>query len=383
MTATPPRAILFTQQMLGPHARKTGMIFWAEALARRGYDSFAITTQLSWLSRAARNPRLLSADPEAINRWQDYGERLHGYVWVPPIHPASRGPAALYRLYPWLLPNAIARLVRDAALVVIESCAAVLLYDRLRALASPDTRFIYCASDRLGTVNMHPMLPEALARTAPGYDLVRVPAQGMAGDFPAGTRVMVAPHGIDRKAFPPDTPDPFDGPGPHAVAAGDMLFDRDSFAVMLATRPDITFHTFGRMDLGELDGTPNLRAHGEVPFASLVPYVQHADLGIAPYLDRPGAHYLAQSSLKLIQYRHCRLPVVAPRFATAAHPNVIGYDPGAPVSIGTALDGALAMPRSAIATGDILDWDQVIARVLVAAGVETREDRYSAATMGA
>lgn len=376
MTA-PPRAILFTQQMLGPQARKTGMIFWAEALARRGYDTHVVTTQLSWLSRATRNPRLLSAPPQSINRWQDQGERLKGFVWVPPLHPAHRGPAFLYQLYPWLLPSAIRAVVADADLVVIESCAAVLLFNRLRTLAPPSARFVYCASDRLGTVDMHPMLAEELARTAAHYDLVRVPAAAMTIDFPADARVMIAPHGIDRAAFPPSPQSPFTDPGPHAVIAGDMLFDGESVAIMVESRPDITFHIFGRMDVGELATAPHVRVHGEVPFAALVPYLQHADLGIAPYKDRPAAHYLAQSSLKLIQYRYCQLPVVAPDFAAAAHANVHGYRVGDAGTIASALDGALATQRSTIRNDDIPNWDEVVARVLVAAGATPRS--YSAA----
>lgn len=369
---TAPKAILFTQQVLGMNARKTGMIFWAEALARRGYETFVVTTQLSWLSRLAGNPRLASIDRDVVNRWTVRGERLHGFVWVPPVHPV-RVPGRLQRpsepilgSYPWFLPRAVRAMAADAALIVIESCAAVMLFDRLRRIAPADARFVYCASDRLGTVDMHPMLGRELARTAGRYDLIRVPARVMADDFPPDARIAFIPHGIDPAGFPRHHPTPFRTPGPHAVVAGDMLFDHESFRIMLDAAPGTTFHAFGRMTLGQLADRPNLRIHGEVPFGELATHLVHADLGVAPYLDRPAAHYLAQSSLKLIQYRHLRLPTVAPRFATAEHDNVVGYKVGDPASIASALADAAAMPRDRITTADIIDWDEVIRRVLVA-----------------
>ncbi|MET0268864.1 MAG: hypothetical protein ABW173_00420 [Sphingomonas sp.] len=370
---SPPRAVLFTQQVLGPGARKTGMIFWAEALARRGYACDVVTTQLSWLSRVVGNPRLKALPRDRLNRWRDVGARLRGFIWVPPLHPATvrgrrlaRLTAHAFALYPWFLPATIRRAVAEADLVVIESCAAVLLFDRLKRIARPGTRFVYCGSDRLGAVDMHPMLAEALARTAAGYDLLRVPAQAMLADFPPNAPAMFIPHGIDRATFATIRPNPIVGPGRHAVVAGDMLFDHGSFAMMLDALPDVSFHAFGRMALGDLERRPNLRMHGEVPFETLIGWLQHADIGIAPYLDRPEAHYLAQSSLKLIQYRHCRLPSLAPHFAASAHGNVCGYEPGDASSIRRACMAALAMPRESIATGDIADWDMVIDRMLAA-----------------
>jgi 2-beta-glucuronyltransferase len=374
-----PRAILFTQQIVGGMNRKTGMIFWAEALARRGFDTFVVTTQLSWLSYLRANPRLRTIERSDLNRWRDRGERLHNFIWLPILHPASVSAPLLrqisvpfFSLYPWLLPVAVREVVAGADLIVIESCAAVLLFDRLKRIAPSYARFVYCSSDRLRAVGMHPMLEQTLRRTAPSYDLVRVPAQAMAEDFPNGTPVAFIPHGIEKELFDEAADDPFEGPGPHAVVAGDMLFDEESFATLLDAFPEVCFHAFGRMKLDALADRANLQIHGEVPFADLVPRLLYADVGIAPYLDRPEVHYVAQSSLKLIQYQYCRLPTVAPRFAAAGRANVVGYDPRDSGSIIAAFAAALALDRATLDASAVTEWDTVIDRVLGGAGLQHR-----------
>lgn len=374
-----PRAVLFTQQLAGKTSRKTGMIFWAEALVRHGFDTFVVTTQLSWLSYIRANPQLRMIEKKKLNRWRDEGEGLHHFVWLPALHPASadspllqRISAPFFGLYPWLLPAAVRDIVAKADLIVIESCAAILLFDRLKRIAPPCARFVYCASDRLDVVGMHPMLERALDRTAVSYDLVRIPAAAMADDFPNGARIAFIPHGIDKRLFDEAADGPFEGPGPHAIVAGDMLFDEASFTTLLDAFPAVSFHAFGRMKLDRLRDRANLTIHGEVPFAELVSRLRSADVGIAPYLDRPATHYVAQSSLKLIQYQYCRLPTVAPHFAAAGRPNVIGYDPGDPSSVIAAFTAALAMDRATLEPSTVMEWDRVIDRVLVGAGLQHR-----------
>jgi 2-beta-glucuronyltransferase len=372
----PPVAVLFTQQFVGLNTRKTGMVFWAEALARQGFDTYAVTVQLSMLSLLGGAERLRAVPKADRNVWRQRGERLSGFVWIAPLHPARFGrpllnrlAAPAYRLYGRFLPPAVREVVRRADLIVVESCSAVLLFETLKALAPAGARFVYCASDRLGAVGMHPMLEAELDRTAARYDLVRVPSRAMLDDFPAGTRAVMIPHGIDKTVFETPCASPFDRPGPHVVVAGDMLFDGDALRVLLDGFPDVTFHAFGRMRLDDIQDAPNLVVHGEVPFPVLATYLRNADVGFAPYLDRPEAHYVAESSLKLIQYTYCRLPVVAPHFVAAGRPHVCGYDTGDADSLRQALVRALAMERGTIDTSGALDWGEVIGRVRAAVGL--------------
>jgi 2-beta-glucuronyltransferase len=366
-----PIALLFTQQLVGLGTRKTGMVFWAETLARRGWATYSVTVQLSLLSRLAGVERLASVPSSDINRWRQRDKNLHGFVWLAPLHPAKFGNSlvdkiagpALSWLYPRLFPGVISDLARRADLIVIESCAAVALFPFLKSIA-PGAKFVYCASDRLKPVGMQPALATILERTALDYDLVRVPACSMLNDFVPGTRVAYIPHGIDKAAFDRRPVSPYQSGRKNAVVAGDMMFDRPAIAALVDRFPDTRFHAFGRMDLGYLRGRQNLICHGEVPFDSLVPYLIHADIGLAPYAFRPNLDYVSESSLKLLQYTYCRLPVIAPEFAKGGRDHVITYSPDDPKSVIPAFERALAYDRSKIDRSMVVDWDEVIRRVL-------------------
>ena len=361
------RALVFTQQLIGLGGRKTSMVFMAESLAAQGWSVSAVTVQLSRLSLLRGNARLGAAPKSIWNRWRQVNPHLEAMVWIPAFHPA-RWPSKLLNLlstpllhaYSALLPSSVIRRVRDADLILIESCAAVALFRRLRRLA-PKAKIVHSMSDRLDVVGMHPGLSGMFRKDAPAYDLVRVPANALVSDAP-GARVVVIPHGLEKAAFDLASENPLPS-GRHAVLAGDMMFDRPAFEALIQAFPDVIFHAFGRFDLGPLAQAPNVRAHGEVPFVDLVTYLKSADVGLALYRVAPGLEYIAQSSLKLIQYEYCGLPTVAPGFAAGDHGNIFSYDPEDADSLRTAFAAALASPRL-VGARDVRDWDQMVRTLL-------------------
>lgn len=384
--ATAPRALLFSQQSIGLGYRMTGMVYWADTLADLGWDIGMVTVQLSRLTELT-NPRRFAVFPaDAINQWRERGPRRQGFVWVPPIHPLRLptrwlDPVTAFaaRRYGASLPPAILEAAAAAQLIVIESTVAVALLDRLRQVA-PRARFVYCASDRLVPNGMSPVLQTILDRTAPLYDLVRVPAASMLGDFPAGTRVHHIPHGVDRAAFAVVRPSPYAANTINLVVAGDGAYDPVATRHVAEALPEATVHLFGRMSADSLKGTANARFHGEVPFAALVPWLQHADIGLAPYEDRPQRNYFAESSLRQLQYRLCKLPIVLPGFAAPeARAWHYAYDAHEPATAGVAARAALGCDRTGIDDEGILDWRQVIGRVLELVGLDARAARSEAA----
>lgn len=365
----PGSAFLFTQQTIGLGARKTSMVFLAEALARRGYGVHVVTTQLSWLSRLRRDNKLATLPPGRCNRWYD-ADGMRGFVWVPPVHPVgARGQwaqhlaAPLVAAYGAFLPKAVVQPLRRARLVVIESCAAVALFRRIRTVAA-DARILYSMSDRLTVVGMHPRLEQRLRADAARYDLVRVPAAALLHDLP-GARAALVRHGVDRRAFDVVSASPYSA-GPNAVLIGDMMLDQPLLARLVQAFPDVRFHYFGRTPL-RFVVPPNLTAWGEQPFERLVPFVQHADVGLALYRREPGLAYLAESSLKNLQYRYGGLPVVGPEFAVGTVPGALAYDPDRPESAEAAFRAALLRGRGA--RGGVSDWDEVAAELLTLVGV--------------
>ena len=370
-----PVALLFTAQLVGFGTRKTGMVFWAETLAKLGWDTHAVTVQLSMLSRLAGSTRLDPVPAAERNAWLRRGVNLSSYVWIPLLHPARLGGVLdaiagrlLCSVYPRLLPQSIREVAARADLIVIESCSAVALFPFLKRLA-PAARFVYCASDRLDVVGMQPALSDILRETAPHYDLVRVPARSMIADFSPPTRAQFIPHGIDKAAFDSALPRPYPAGSKNAVVAGEMMFDREVVLSLAERFPEVTFHAFGRMPLADVTHLANLRFHGEVPFRSLVPYLIHADVGLAPYLYQPRLDYLAESSLKLLQYTYCRLPIVAPQFASSGQPHVIGYAAGDAASAAQAMERELRFDRATIGSNAAADWSEMMRAVLAAAGL--------------
>ena len=300
----PGTAILFTQQTIGLGARKTSMIFLAEAYRNLGYDVHVVTCQLSRLTRLKKPNKLEALPPERLNRWYD-ADGMHGYIWVAPVHPATlhRGidrlaGSLLAKAYAASLPREICDRLAAAELVVIESCAAIALFDRVRRIA-PRATSVYSMSDRLLPVGMHPVLQTILERDAPHYSVVRTPARAMLADLPGANAVHLR-HGLDKTLFVGEHRSPFAG-GPNAVLIGDMMLDRALLGALVAAHPDVRFHYFGRTAL-EVGSHPNLTEHGEVPFAALVPYLVHADVGLSLYREVADLDYLAESSLKNIQY---------------------------------------------------------------------------------
>jgi 2-beta-glucuronyltransferase len=54
----------------------------------------------------------------------------------------------------------------------------------------------------------------------------------------------------------------------------------------------------------EFPAPSNVRFYKEMPFKATLPYIKHADFGIAAYRPSANSGYLAQSSLKLMQYEY-------------------------------------------------------------------------------
>src|SRR5205807_1544408 len=111
--------------------------------------------------------------------------------------------------------------------------------------------------------------------------------------------------------------------GPNVLYVGKHHFDRDFMARAVRLFPKWAFHVFG--DVGELPAAANLKSYGERPFAELVPYLKHADIGLQALVYTPGAECFTDS-LKMQQYTYCRLPIVAPAFLRGERAHVFCYE---------------------------------------------------------
>ncbi len=345
--------------------RKTGFHFWADILAKRNIDVDFITAGTSPLSFLKKGGKQLKPP---YNQWVLIARKIKKFTWLPLFHPLNLKNKflnylawPLFALYPRLLPQNMLDDVKDADYFVVESGAGVMLVPRLRALC-PYAKFIYNFSDRSGVVKFHPIIEDSERRALHHFNMVRLNAAVVANDFPQGTPTRYIPQAIDKGLFDQPAPNPYAAPK-NAISVGDMLFDAETVRMLAAHFPDWTFHPFGK---GSKIGPPmsNVIEYGEMPFRQLVRYIRHADIGLAPYANIAGTEYLSQSSLKLVQYTYCRLPIVAPAFAAKGRPHVMAYTHDEPDSVIRAFESAMALDRRTISSENVMGWEDVIDRMM-------------------
>jgi 2-beta-glucuronyltransferase len=341
--------------------RKVDFHFWAESLEKKGCHVDFMTVGLSRATQFKKNHRLFTAP---YNTWIALTPAIDKFVWRPLFHPFSLNKpvldaltAPLFSLYAKLLPEAVTARVKQADIIIVESGVGLTLVEAFRKLA-PNARLIYTVSDLLETLTFHPMVQVAERAALAHFESIRVPAAVMRDSFPAAAPIRYIPPGLDTSIFDVPTPSPFSTPK-NAISVGDMLFNPDVIERLATHFPDWTFHVFGKKARLP-QPIANVIEYGEQPFDTLVSYLQHADIGIAPYHDAPSVGYISQSSLKMVQYTYCQLPIVAPHFAAAGRPHVLSFSPQADAeSLCNAFEQAISFDRASIDRSQVLNWDQV------------------------
>lgn len=341
--------------------RKVDFHFWAESLGKQGIHVDFLTVGLSRATAFKKNNRLFKPP---FNTWVRLSDTLQKFVWRPVFHPFSLNKtnldtltAPLFALYPMLLPDDIKARVKRADIIVIESGVGLTLVKSFAKLA-PKAKLIYTVSDLLATLTFHPIVQDAENAAIDMFDLIRVPAAVMRESFPSGAPVQYIPPGLDTSLFDASLPNPYLR-ARNAISIGDMLFNAQVIETLAEQFPEWTFHLFGK-NARISRSMPNVIEHGEQPFQDLVAYLKYADVGIAPYHDAPSVGYISQSSLKMVQYTYCQLPIVAPSFAAAGRDHVLSFSPDAEKSsLILAFEKAVAFDRASIDRSKVLNWDQV------------------------
>jgi 2-beta-glucuronyltransferase len=304
---------------------------------------------------------------EEANRLVPVRERLTSFVlmtrWQPGnlhVPLANRLSSSLFRRYARVSLGPLAGLLPDADLIVFEGTAALLLVERFRQLA-PRARIVYRASDDLRRLPVHPLLLAAEAEAVSQVDLVSVSTRQIAAALAPFGDVYVHPPPVDKAAFDRQTDSPYNS-GPVAMFAGvTPYFDYGTLAAAAERAPHVAFHIIG---LPPRTVAKNVVFHGEMPFADVVPYVQHATFGLLFF--PPGYPGLGEGN-KVMQYSYCRLPIVAPSHLEPERANMCVYEAGEAASLAQALEEAEHMPHSASFAEGILS-AQELATILAGDG---------------
>jgi 2-beta-glucuronyltransferase len=345
-------------------ARRGSVQAIADAFVRAGCETSFASVRFSPLSLLKGDPRrFLFGRANAL----EMCDSIACYLWATPFHPFRTGAswadwamAPLHDIYAALPSADLDRILREADVVIVESGLGIVLIPRIRRL-NPEAMIIYRASDSLDTIGAHPCLQRRLEACADEVDHFCLLAAAMAPKFAfAAERAFVVPQGIQAEDFASIGASPYTS-GRNGVCVGSMLFDAEYFVHAAAAFPNVMFHVIGpRAPVAAAD---NVIVYKEMPFAETLPFVAHADFGIAPYRPAPGVEYLSESSLKLTQFAYLRKPAVCPHFAVGQHPHRFGYTPGDAQQIHAATAAALAC-RFEDFDRRPLTWDQIVPRLL-------------------
>ncbi|MGP1718132.1 MAG: GumK N-terminal domain-containing glycosyltransferase [Methylophilus sp.] len=342
--------------------RKVGFHYWADYLVENGHEVDYVSVGKSYLFPFFKRPL-----PEIKNTWLSISSKLSVYNWVSWVHPILNKPALnciltpLFRLIPQQFGQSNYQRIAASDVVIVESGIGLAMIPFIKKL-NKNVKVIYEASDRLKTVGAHPYVIEVEHAAKAWLDFIRVPAEVMLNDFKDVTRISVKyiPQGISKIAFDSNMlPNPYSA-SMNAISVGDMLFDEALVTSLAEAYPDWQFHLFGRYAKLKLQ-LPNVVEHGECKFDDIVPYMKHANIALAPYRNAPNCEYLSQSSLKILQYKYCNLPVVAPEFASSASPGFYSYN-----SIKTAINAfssAINYEKKGL-LAPIFTWDEVLDEML-------------------
>lgn len=364
----PKTIVVLTSHVFLDGFRKASVHFVSARWAAAGHRVFFTTLGHSRLSRFKQKARLEALSRAQDNRYAEVAPGLHAGAYLPPVHAFSTGnrlvnalATPLFSAYGRWLPAFVADRIRAADVVVIESGTPVVFLPLVRRL-NPQAKTLYFCRDLLASIGAAPSLVRAERRAIARFDSVCVPSERLGAMLPPGGRVHFVPQGIDTGIFDRASASPYPPASRNAIAVGDMLFDRDAVERMAEAAPEIAFHLFGIRWAGDVPA--NVRVHGERSFEDMAAYIRHADFGLAPYRVARDEVYLAESSLKLLQYAYCRLPVVLPDIIPVSRGNEVTYRLGGENDWRAILDRALAMPHRDAYREGILTWEEVARRTL-------------------
>lgn len=344
--------------------RRANIHFIADEFARRGTARF-FSLRYSRLSKR-RNDIRLPLDPAANTVVRHGG--VDCYLWKVAMHPFNTRRRwlrpledALFRHYAAHPPEILRQWIRQADTIVFESGTAVVFVALAKRL-NPRAKLVYRGSDGLEAIDSADFVIRELVRVAPLFDAIALVSPAMADELPAiDGNVYRVGHGIDPALADAGDPSPY-GDGVHAVSVGSMLFDPGAVAIASRAFPEVTFHVIGSGRGREPGYGGNVVVYGEMAHAETLRYVKHARFGIAPYAGDRLPAYLADSSLKLLQYDFFALPAICPQAIVGGYASRIGYAPGDVDSIAAAVRRALDAPH--VRSRQPLDWEQTVDRLL-------------------
>jgi 2-beta-glucuronyltransferase len=352
-------------------ARRAGIPWLAARMDAAGWEVVFATVGYSRLSMWRGDRRLEGVSPPPVEGETVIAPGLTAVFGLPPVHPMSLRVGVLDRLAApmggvfarWWAPRLAPHAAR-ADLIVVESGPPVMLARGLRAAAEA-VPMVYRASDDVRLLGLPDWLCLEEITAAPLFDRISVASPVLARRWSGHPGLAIDPIGVPKANLAVVQADPYPAPRARveAVCAGTTLLDIEQVMTLARLHPDWRVTVIGRIKARPSLMPGNLRLMGERPFDETVAHIRHADLGLAPYADRPGVEYQTAQSNRMLLYRHFRLPIIGPRrICNPEVPSVIGYDPRNLTDMARAAALALDLPPLPPDDG-IPDWDILFDRI--------------------
>ena len=252
-------------------------------------------------------------------------------------------------------------IIRQTDIFVFESCPGLFLFSRIKS-ENPHAKMVYRVSDDIRILgSTHPRMVELEQQIVNQFDCVSVPSSVMQSMFP-GAPVRLDRHGLDKASYDACTTSPYAPGSINAVFVGTGYMDYDFLHSVAPRNKNCLFHIIG--PIKDKLNMSNVRFLGEMPFASTLPYIKFANVGLAIRTFRKGYATTLTDSLKIIQYRYCGLPIVSPDFIDLHRNGVFYYTPGNAPSCCAALQRALQHGSNADFSREVRTWNEVAAEIL-------------------
>ncbi len=345
-------------------SRKANIHFIAEELARRG-NTRIFSFAFSHLSRIKKDQRMELWNQSNRIAVQD---GVENYLWRTLIHPVNLRKALLrpiekllFFAYRMATPRVLKTWARQSSVIIFESGFPIQLVGMCKKL-NPSARLVYLASDSLSTIDCAQTIINELEAIGPLLDYCILPSRKLKDEMPKGATSYFVPHGLDKSIIRHCDPSPYEEGTVNITSVGSMLFDASFFEIAAEMFPDITFHVIGAGSGANHLKAPNIRLYGEMPFLDTIPYLAHANAGVAAYKGDKVSPFLIDTSMKLMQYGLLGIPGICPDTVVGNRPGRFGYVPGDKQSIIAAVKSALRSGR--FESLPTLSWQDVADRIV-------------------
>ena len=241
--------------------RKAGFHWLADAFWKMGWDVVFVTAPISLVSWLCKDSRFQYPIFKEANKLVNVKEHLWSYVLLTLWHPTNIKnidflnclATPLYKRYSKVRLNALEDIIKTASLIIFESTAALLLFNRFKEINS-EARYIYRVSDDLHAINSHPLVIETENHIANNFDIISTPSKYIYDKLSRFPSTLLQHHGIRKDSFDKNYSNPYKR-GINAVFVGNSHFDYNFIEHASKLFPDWYFHIIDQYQI------PNQEKH--------------------------------------------------------------------------------------------------------------------------